>query len=180
MIVKVIALFLLIILCNKNGISKVEYALLSTVWVLLLGIFTLFFRDIGVSQSAVLIPFKVYSDLLQYTWHYSSKYTMMELLGNVLLFVPLGELLARLKKTKPEFVCFAAFCISLFIESCQFYFHIGCFEVDDLIHNTFGAYVGYQAILFKVDRKHARLASFGFFLIILFVCSFFSYLREIL
>ncbi len=64
-------------------------------------------------------------------------------LGNILWFVPLGMYLQYMGKTKTPFhtaVC--GFLFSFLIETMQFVFGTGFSELDDLILNTFGTWVG--------------------------------------
>jgi glycopeptide antibiotics resistance protein len=72
------------------------------------------------------------------------------LAGNVIGFIPFGFILPLLAKRfqKLGTVVFAAFCLSLTYETLQFVFEFGSFDVDDLILNTFGGFLGY--IPFKI------------------------------
>ena len=62
---------------------------------------------------------------------------------NILLFVPFGYLLPQLKPLKWYLVIGLGFMTSLMIETCQFVFHFGGFELDDLIKNTMGTILGW-------------------------------------
>ncbi|MBB5174467.1 VanZ family protein [Texcoconibacillus texcoconensis] len=66
------------------------------------------------------------------------------LLGNVLLFFPLGFFMTHLFKIKWPllFVTILGFFVSLFIEVNQFLFTQRVANVDDLILNTLGAFLG--------------------------------------
>jgi glycopeptide antibiotics resistance protein len=69
---------------------------------------------------------------------------VQQLVANVIMFVPLGQFLRETVKSKQrkwDIGCFAFF-VSLAIEIIQYIFKIGTFEVDDLIHNTWGAVIG--------------------------------------
>lgn len=71
-----------------------------------------------------------------------------EVLNNILLFVPFGSVLASLFKNKQVLVCAAAgFTFSLLIEVSQYVFHLGTFQVDDLVGNTLGAMLGALSFL---------------------------------
>ena len=173
---KIIVLLILIICGFYVKNSKKILSIYFAVWIILTFLFTLFRKKNNIPQAVILIPFNSYHDMLQYTWDYSSKYIAEGLIGNVLLFVPLGELMVSQKEIKLKYVVLIAFFISLFIECTQLCFQIGCFEVDDLIHNTYGTFIGYQAVLFKEDHKFVRIISFVGFLAILISISVFSYL----
>jgi glycopeptide antibiotics resistance protein len=66
-------------------------------------------------------------------------------IGNVLLFLPLGFLLPLInKKMKKFFVMFVTgFYLSIFIELLQFAFAKRIFDIDDILLNTIGTIVGF-------------------------------------
>lgn len=73
----------------------------------------------------------------------SSKHTLVNLIGNILIFVPNGILISLLTKNKFISVCISSFGISLALECSQVLFSMGAFDVDDLILNVFGGVLGY-------------------------------------
>lgn len=64
---------------------------------------------------------------------------LLENIGNVVLFIPLG---VALQSIGVRDVKKSGFLASLLIEILQFTFALGTFECDDLIHNTLGAVIG--------------------------------------
>ena len=94
---------------------------------------TLFSR-IGDGYRRFLLPFHSYVEICKGEWR-----PLLENVGNVLLFIPLGFALkfGGMKDVKK-----AGFLASLLIEVLQFTFALGTFECDDLIHNTLGAVIG--------------------------------------
>ncbi|KAB1230363.1 VanZ family protein [Chryseobacterium viscerum] len=65
-------------------------------------------------------------------------------LGNVIMFIPfgfLGWVFSDLKKLKPLLYSFIS-CIVI-AEALQYFTRMGIFEVDDIILNTFGVYLGW-------------------------------------
>ncbi len=66
--------------------------------------------------------------------------------GNILMFIPFGFLLAALGKPGLRIVLFAAF-TSVFIELMQYFFHVGVCDVDDIILNSSGAFLGFLLYL---------------------------------
>lgn len=74
----------------------------------------------------------------------------LEMLNNILAFIPLGFFLCEYLSSSVRhrslprlgYVTLAAFLLSLFIECLQLVFHVGYFEVTDLVMNTLGAVVG--------------------------------------
>jgi glycopeptide antibiotics resistance protein len=75
----------------------------------------------------------------------NSEYKQDNLLGNLLGFVPIGFLLPLLIPVfrKGIYVFLAGFFLSLGFELTQLVLGLGVFDVDDLILNTAGCYLGY-------------------------------------
>lgn len=94
---------------------------------------TLFSR-IGEGYRGFLLPFHSYVEILK-----GNRQFLLENIGNVVLFIPLG---VALKCGGMKDVKKAGFLASLLIEVLQFTFALGTFECDDLIHNTLGAVIG--------------------------------------
>lgn len=69
----------------------------------------------------------------------------LNLAGNILVFMPIGVFLPLSHSIWRNLftVTFTGFLTSLVIETTQLYFRIGVFDVDDLLLNTIGAFVGY-------------------------------------
>ena len=74
---------------------------------------------------------------------------------NILLFVPFGYLLPQIKPFRWIQIVGFGFLLSLLIESSQFVFRFGVFELDDLVKNTMGAGLGFclYALLNRLHRK---------------------------
>ncbi|MGN0266702.1 MAG: VanZ family protein [Lachnospiraceae bacterium] len=94
---------------------------------------TLFSR-LGAERRNFLLPFHSYVEICKGEWR-----PLLENIGNVILFIPLGVALGAVGKWD---VKNAGFLASLTIEVLQFSFALGTFECDDLIHNTLGAVIG--------------------------------------
>lgn len=62
--------------------------------------------------------------------------------GNIIWFVPLGMYLEGQKKWKLVATVLCGFLFSLTIETLQYAFGTGFSELDDLILNTFGVFLG--------------------------------------
>ncbi len=72
-------------------------------------------------------------------------------LGNVFWFIPMGILLARKYKILPTLLL--AGLISFSIESLQWIFNNGISDIDDIIFNITGAFVGYLLYYMFVKKK---------------------------
>ena len=81
---------------------------------------------------------------------------LSNLLGNVLAFVPFGMILPMLTPKCRNFfhIVLLGFDFSLFVETIQLISKVGSFDVDDLILNTLGAALGYQA--YRLIRRYYR------------------------
>jgi hypothetical protein len=70
----------------------------------------------------------------------------INILGNIVLLIPLGFLLPLVYRTltnNKALIIFSAFC--LMIEGIQAYLKIGIFDIDDVILNLLGCMIGYWA-----------------------------------
>jgi len=70
------------------------------------------------------------------------------ILGNIVLFIPLGMLLPTLTQKSGKGTLIFGICTSAFIEIAQFIFGLGSTDIDDLIMNTVGVLIGYQIYRF--------------------------------
>ena len=62
--------------------------------------------------------------------------------GNILWFVPFGFLMKRVTNMTTAKIILLVFLLSLCIETMQFIFGVGIFEIDDLLLNTVGVLLG--------------------------------------
>lgn len=67
---------------------------------------------------------------------------LFEVIGNVLLFIPIGIVAVLILHFSIWQTVALGLSISLLIECSQWFFWLGSFEIDDLIHNTLGAALG--------------------------------------
>ncbi len=117
--------------------------------------YVLFFFEREASQVARynLHPFAEIMRYVHYARKIGSTRVLLNLLGNVIMFVPCGFFLPALfngRKRHPFVAVFACCLFSVVIETCQFVTHLGSCDVDDVILNTLGGTLGY--ILYVVYR----------------------------
>lgn len=78
-----------------------------------------------------------------YGWHV----TIVNLVGNVVCFMPFGFLLPTVTKNRvfKNIICvtFMATMFSMVIETAQLISKVGAFDVDDMLLNTLGGVLGY-------------------------------------
>lgn len=66
-------------------------------------------------------------------------------LGNVVMFIPFGFLgwaFPQLKDLKSLIIAFVSAIV--IVEALQYFSRLGVFDIDDIILNTFGVYVGWE------------------------------------
>ena len=91
------------------------------------------------------VPFETIMRYINYAQYFNMNLIIVNLLGNLLIFTPMGFLLPLLAKRFRRVwpILFVGFCSSLVVETIQFIFRVGSSDVDDLILNTAGAGLGY-------------------------------------
>jgi len=104
------------------------------------------------------VPFETILRYINYSQYFNLEIIIINLLGNLLIFTPMGFLLPLLSKRfrKAWAVICVGFLSSLAVETIQFIFTVGSADIDDLILNTLGAwfgYLAYKSILIKPKKK---------------------------
>lgn len=94
---------------------------------------------------------------MRYT--YGWNVTLINLVGNVVCFLPFGFLLPTISR-KPIFkniitVTIWAMLLSSGIETAQLLTKVGAFDVDDIFLNTLGGCLGY--IIFRLTKLHKHV-----------------------
>lgn len=134
--------------------------LLLPAYLLLNLYFTLLMREPGEDYPIILTPmrsyfavlgwdiqsFHVVGQLLQGSWEEPIAFAFASLIGimqNLILFIPFGFLLCgATDQPRTSRILLLGFLLSLSIELCQLVFRLGWFEVDDILHNVLGTYLG--------------------------------------
>jgi len=110
-------------------------------------------------QNVNLTPLLTIKNYWQVVQHSSNpdllRHCLINLAGNVVLFIPIGYWLVRLWPRFRNFFLFAATCAGmiLLIETLQLFTLLGCFDVDDIILNLSGMTVGYFLCLLFHHKK---------------------------
>lgn len=90
-----------------------------------------------------LVPFTVLTDTWHEIQHGNTAYFLINFLGNIIMFLPIGFFVPLLWRGMP--LCktvWIGFLCSLCIELCQLFLPRGT-DIDDLFLNTLGAVAGY-------------------------------------
>ena len=136
---------------KSSSKQKLIYCALGMYVALVLWV-TLFSRKITYSH-VILMPFFSYIKMFQ-----GDRTALLENFENIMMFIPLGYILQMFLNTKWQKVIKTGFCCSLAIELIQFISTLGCFEVEDLFHNSIGVLLGYlihRWVTYKItfDKK---------------------------
>ena len=96
-------------------------------------------------------PFREISRFYIYRELIGVKAFIINLFFNILAFVPFGFMVSILWQGRHQVIdaVFCTFLLSLVVEVIQFVFKVGSFDVDDLILNTCGGFLGviiYQTV----------------------------------
>ena len=140
---------ILMFLSRFRGLKRISRVTVLIIYVFGILYLTLIDRKVGENGQVNLTPFWTYRffSKAQYRW---------QIYLNILLFIPLGFLLPWLFERGFLFVIITGFLFSAIIEFNQLVFELGLCEVDDVIHNTSGAAIGYGywMILDRIDHMH--------------------------
>ena len=111
-------------------------------------------------RSANLVPFLTIVRYVANRDHFNIDILIINLLGNICVFIPMGFLLPCLFKGMRHFwriILFGTVLI-LVVESFQWLLCVGIFDVDDIILNVLGIAIGYSFFklvgLFIVRRTY--------------------------
>lgn len=133
---------------DKKKITKLSQAIVFIYYVILLFNMVVFARYDSIN-SYNLIPFKSIIDVL----HSGNAYTIMiNIFGNLLVFMPLEYFIIELFKVKKFSINFIlSFIIIFMIELFQSVFRVGVLDIDDLFLCVFGMMIFY--VIYEKIKK---------------------------
>ena len=130
----IVILACILIMLTSALTSKEINVFMLTMYFLFVLYLTLFFRT-EAGSGAYLRPFHSYMEA------YLNSEVRWDILNNILLFIPIGFILHKLKPCKKVLLIPVFF--SLLVEVLQYVFNVGTLEFDDLLNNSFGCFVGF-------------------------------------
>lgn len=146
----ILVLAISLILKGMQGKRWYYYLPIVCVYIFLILSITLMEREVGGVSEISLDLLHKYAQMFTKGWWGNGQYIAREIIGNVILFIPLGQLLSVIFRGKYlPLIAILGFFVSLAIEITQYRYGLGTFEVADLIHNTLGAVCGYY--IYKTD-----------------------------
>lgn len=138
-------------------------------YMILLAYFLFFSEEYGRDEPYTTYQYnlELFREIKRYLTHREQIgmiYFAINLLGNVIVFMPFGFLVPVLYREQRRdvkfsghyfrsglFVTWLGFLFSLGIETVQLMTKVGCFDVDDLFLNTLGVVLGY--IIYYISKK---------------------------
>ncbi|MDR6723739.1 glycopeptide antibiotics resistance protein [Paenibacillus amylolyticus] len=141
---------------------KIIVAVITVIYVLYMGNL-LFFkgRTVGLSYQYNWIPFETIRPLLLEREKYITEAWIKNLFGNIVLFIPLGVCIPVLFRKCRSFLKLTVIVILIIfeVELTQLVTRVGTFDVDDIILNTLGAWIGYVGLRILVHVERLRQPS---------------------
>lgn len=135
--------------------------LLFIIYIVFLLYFLFFAESMGRTinnrvYSYNLVLFKEIKRFLRYRRELGMMAVFNNIFGNIICFIPFGCMLPILssKVRKLSLVTLVSFELSLVIEVTQLIFKVGSFDVDDLLLNTIGGFLGF--LLYSQSIKRYR------------------------
>lgn len=142
----------------RNPYLRFLFILGSLLYILIM-IKLLFLRGrfVGDGYRYNVIPLKTITSLIVHRDRYNVDTWVKNLLGNIVLFIPLGVIIPAIYKPFLKLSRFLACSLALLItvELIQLITRVGSFDVDDVILNMLGAAIGYliTMILVTVGKR---------------------------
>ena len=123
---------------------------------------TILFREVQSIRTAEPVPLWSYREALRVIGGFTitDQPLLYQIILNIILYIPMGYLLPFVweKLQSPKWVSWSVVCIgmlcSILTELTQFIFHIGLFELDDIMNNTLGCFIGY--VIYSLIQKYGR------------------------
>lgn len=149
-------------MCNKRKHMRFISIGLFMIYMVVLVYFVLFAEmwgrnEVSVGYNYNIVPFYEIVRFVTNTGTLGWRVVLVNLLGNVVAFVPFGLFLPMVANLRFNVwsIGVLTFDLSLTIELMQLITKVGSFDVDDLILNTLGGIIGYAlCVLFdELERK---------------------------
>lgn len=148
---KIVIIVLIVVLLKIiQGKKWCYYLPLTGVYISLVLSITLLGRETGEFSKIHVDVLNKYCLMFTTDWRGNGQYIAKEIIGNIIMFIPLGQLLSSTFHGKHlSLVKLFGLTVSFAIEVAQYHYCLGTFELADLIHNTIGTVVGYY--IYKTD-----------------------------
>ncbi len=113
-------------------------------------------RYFGDGFAYNLVPFETIKRYVLHRDAFNLDTWIKNLFGNVVLFVPIGIFFPLLNVKFISFWRLTAACLAvmLTVETLQMLLRVGSFDIDDLILNTAGAWIGWLLARWKLAQSN--------------------------
>lgn len=144
---------------NNRGKSIIKWTLFI-LYIALMIYFMFFAEMFGRTPSDEyrynLMPFKEIIRFIKYSSTLGIRTVMINLVGNVVVFIPFGMALVSISRRKLGFFAVTLYSasLSISIELIQLLTRVGSCDVDDIILNTIGGMIGY--LLYIIIRGRGK------------------------
>lgn len=103
------------------------------------------YRVKGSAGQYNLLPLKTIINFIMHFNSYNLDIFLYNILGNIIVFIPLGLLISCILRRKKNaiIVMIISLVFILCAETMQLVLRVGVFDVDDIILNLLGSYIGY-------------------------------------
>jgi len=126
----------------------------------LIVLFAILFRTSHPTRVVNMIPFHTITNFLS-RGRILHVFTLSNVFGNIIIFIPLGIYsMFFWRKEKSSRNVLGIGLVSLLVEIIQYTFKIGIGDIDDVILNTIGGYLGiviYRKLLLKLNKNEQKL-----------------------
>lgn len=130
---------------SKNALFNVTVTLLALLYASIM-LNLLFLRDRYFMDGYAynLVPFDTIERYVVYRDHFNFDIWFKNLFGNLVLFIPIGMFFPLLNTRFKRSHMLVAACICLIggVELAQMLLRVGSFDIDDILLNTAGAWIG--------------------------------------
>ena len=146
---------------NQNIKKGLHNLLLYSVFgIYILILFAFLFLKRTEFQSVNLVPFQSIMNYLNGDM-LARSFAASNIIGNIVLFLPLGVYITLLNKNKRLSVNLCIIVLtSLVVEIAQYLFKVGATDIDDVILNTLGGLIGILIfkLIYRFFKEKTRLA----------------------
>ncbi|MDU5378282.1 VanZ family protein [Peptoniphilus lacydonensis] len=160
---------------NRNKIINIIFYISGFIYLFILIMFL--FKGFGKrmdSRSINLIPFKTIFNYITLFASPKFGFSIENIFGNILLFLPMGIYLNVITNRNRVSLTIIIL-ISILVEIIQYLFKFGILDIDDIILNSIGGFIGiktYNFLLtkFKTRDKIKRITIAASIMIFILIC----------
>ncbi|OFK81137.1 VanZ family protein [Peptoniphilus sp. HMSC062D09] len=160
---------------NRNKLINIIFYISGLVYlcILIMLLFKGFWKRMD-SQSINLIPFKTIFNYITLIASPKFGFSVENIVGNILLFLPMGIYL-NVITDRNKLSLTIIILISILVEVIQYLFNLGILDIDDIILNSIGGFIGiktYNFLLtkFKTRDKIKRITIAASIMIFILIC----------